>query len=45
MAIWYLKWFFGNLVVFWYNFSRLGTLYHEKIWQPWPVTYPYNVEQ
>jgi hypothetical protein len=33
MAIWYMLWPFGNLVVIWYNLPRFGTLCQEKIWQ------------
>jgi hypothetical protein len=34
MAIGYIIWPFGNLVVFWYIFPRFGILYHEKSGNP-----------
>jgi hypothetical protein len=34
MAIWYIIWPFGNLVVFGYNFRRFGILYQEKSGNP-----------
>jgi hypothetical protein len=34
MAIGYITWPFGNLVVFWYIFPRFGTLNHEKSGNP-----------
>jgi hypothetical protein len=34
MAVWYSKWPFGNLVVFWYIFPRFGILYDEKSGSP-----------
>jgi hypothetical protein len=34
LAIWYIIWPMGNLVVFWYIFSLFGILYHEKSGNP-----------
>jgi hypothetical protein len=34
MAIWYILWPFGNLVVIWDIFTRFGNFCQEKIWQP-----------
>jgi hypothetical protein len=34
MAIWYIIWPYGNLVVIWYIYPRFGILYYEKPGNP-----------